>query len=89
MEVVNKKVLADKVAEENGITKKLASEVIDTLFATMTEALKDGKKVDIVDLDTVNPYFSLLRSFRMYSLSRMRILHKQGANRYPRCFTGF
>ena len=47
MEVVNKKVLADKVAEENGITKKLASEVIDTLFATMTEALKDGKKVDI------------------------------------------
>ena len=40
MEVVNKKVLADKVAEENGITKKLASEV-------MTEALKDGKKVDI------------------------------------------
>lgn len=48
MEVVNKKVLADKVAEENGITKKLASEVIDTLFATMTEALKDGKKVDII-----------------------------------------
>ena len=53
MEVVNKKVLADKVAEENGITKKLASEVIDTLFATMTEALKDGKKVDITGLESL------------------------------------
>ncbi len=47
MEIVNKKVLADKVAEENGITKKLALEVIDSLFASMTEALKEGNKVDI------------------------------------------
>ena len=47
MEVVNKKVLADKVAEENGITKKLASEVIDTLFATMTEALKRAARTGI------------------------------------------
>ncbi len=47
MEIVNKKALADKVAEENGITKKLALEVIESLFAAMTEALKDGNKVDI------------------------------------------
>lgn len=47
MEVVNKKALADKVAEEKGITKKLAGEVIDALFSAMTEALKDGNKVDI------------------------------------------
>ena len=47
MEVVNKKVLADTIAEEKGITKKLAGEVIDALFGAMTEALKDGAKVDI------------------------------------------
>ncbi len=47
MENVNKKVLADKVAEELDITKKLALEVIDTLFTTMTEELKEGNKVDI------------------------------------------
>lgn len=47
MEIVNKKALADKVAEEKQITKKLAGEIVDEIFATITEALKDGNKVDI------------------------------------------
>lgn len=47
MEVVNKKALADKVAEKQGITKKLAGEFVETLFEVMTEELKNGNKVDI------------------------------------------
>lgn len=47
MEIINKKALADKVAEEKEITKKLASEIVDEVFATIANELKDGNKVDI------------------------------------------
>lgn len=47
MEIINKKALADKVAEEKQITKKLASEIVDEVFATIANELKDGNKVDI------------------------------------------
>ena len=47
MEIVNKKALADKVAEKNDITKKQAAEVVDSVFEAVAEALKSGTKVDI------------------------------------------
>lgn len=47
MEIVNKKALADKVAEKNDITKKQAAEVVDSVFEAVAEALKSGAKVDI------------------------------------------
>lgn len=47
MAVVNKKALADLVAEKNEITKKEAAEVVDAVFEAITESLKKGDKVDI------------------------------------------
>ncbi len=47
MESVNKKVIAETVAEKHNLTKKESSEIVDLVFDTVAEALKDGSKVDI------------------------------------------
>ncbi|MEG0077468.1 HU family DNA-binding protein [Anaerorhabdus sp.] len=47
MEITNKKVLADLIAEKNGMTKKAATETLDLVFDTIAETLKNGGKVDI------------------------------------------
>ncbi|MDI9519164.1 MAG: HU family DNA-binding protein [Bacillota bacterium] len=46
-EVINKKALADLLAEEAGMTKKDAATTLDIVFNTITESLSEGKKVDI------------------------------------------
>ena len=43
----NKKNLADVVAEKHDLTKKEAAEIVDLVFDTITDALKDGEKVDV------------------------------------------
>ena len=47
MEIMNKKMIAEAVAENQNITKKQANAIVDCIFDTMSEALKDGVKVDI------------------------------------------
>ena len=47
MESVNKKVIAETVAEKHNLTKKESSEIVDLVFDTVADALKDGSKVDI------------------------------------------
>ncbi|MGM9941026.1 MAG: HU family DNA-binding protein [Bulleidia sp.] len=44
---MNKKMLADAVAESQNITKKQAVVLVDCVFTTIAEALKEGTKVDI------------------------------------------
>ncbi|MBQ1289668.1 MAG: HU family DNA-binding protein, partial [Erysipelotrichaceae bacterium] len=39
---LNKKALADAVAEKTGITKKAANELVDVTFKTIIETLIDG-----------------------------------------------
>lgn len=45
--VLNKKVLAEKVADELGLTKKAGKEAVDLVFAEIEKALKKGHKVDV------------------------------------------
>lgn len=47
MEAVNKKVIAESVAEKHNLTKKESAEIVDLVFDTVADALKDGAKVDI------------------------------------------
>ena len=47
MESVNKKVIAETVAEKHNLTKKESAEIVDLVFDTIAESLKDGAKVDI------------------------------------------
>ena len=47
MEAVNKKVIAETVAEKHNLTKKESGEIVDLVFDTVADALKDGAKVDI------------------------------------------
>ncbi len=47
MEILNKKEIAELVADKHNLTKKEASEIIDLIFETMTETLKKGNRVDI------------------------------------------
>ena len=47
MEAVNKKVIAETVAEKHNLTKKESAEIVDLVFDTFADALKDGAKVDI------------------------------------------
>ena len=47
METVNKKTITETVAEKHNLTKKEAAEIVDLVFDTMAEALKDGGRVDI------------------------------------------
>lgn len=44
---LTKKLLADKVAEDLGITKKDSLETVTAVFDTISESLKDGDTVDI------------------------------------------
>jgi DNA-binding protein HU-beta len=46
-DVVNKKVLADEVAEKAGLTKKAAGEVVELVFESIRLNVKEGHKVDI------------------------------------------
>ncbi len=47
MESVNKKVIAETIAEKHNLTKKESAEIVDLVFDTVADALKDGAKVDI------------------------------------------
>ena len=47
MEAVNKKVIAETVAEKHNLTKNESAEIVDLVFDTVADALKDGAKVDI------------------------------------------
>lgn len=46
-DVLNKKVLAEKVADLLNTTKKEGAEVVDMIFDEMANTLKDGGKIDI------------------------------------------
>lgn len=47
MSDLNKKALAEILAEETGMTKKDATAALDVVFTSITEALSNGGKVDI------------------------------------------
>ena len=47
VEALTKKVLADKLAAEAGMTKKAAAETVNYVFETMAEQMKKGGEVDI------------------------------------------
>ncbi|MBQ1321775.1 MAG: HU family DNA-binding protein [Solobacterium sp.] len=47
VEALTKKVLADKLAAEAGMTKKAAAETVNFVFETMAEQMKKGGEVDI------------------------------------------
>lgn len=47
METLTKKSLADALAENQNMTKKAAAEVVNFIFDTMTETLKEGGNVDV------------------------------------------
>jgi len=49
---LNKTDLVAKVASKANMTKKDVEKVINTLFATIEEALKDGSKVQLVGFGT-------------------------------------
>ncbi len=44
---MNKKELAEVIAEKFDLTKGKSGEIVDTLFESITDALADGKKVEI------------------------------------------
>ena len=46
-EVLNKKVLAEVVAEKHNLTKKEANEIVELVFDTVKAELKKGGKVDV------------------------------------------
>lgn len=47
METINKKAIAELVAEKHELTKKESAEIVDLVFDTITNALKNGNKADI------------------------------------------
>jgi DNA-binding protein HU-beta len=47
MDLTNKKTLAEAVSEKENLTKKQAAEIVDLVFDTISETLKDGGRVDI------------------------------------------
>lgn len=47
MDTLNKKALADTLADKLGVTKKAALEAVDTVFEEITSALANGTKVDL------------------------------------------
>lgn len=47
METLNKKDLTEVISEKHNLTKKEASEIVDLVFETMAQALKDNARVDI------------------------------------------
>jgi len=49
---MNKAALIDKLASKTGMTKKAASEALDTILETVVDALKKGEKVTITGFGT-------------------------------------
>ncbi len=47
MTTLNKKSIADIIAEKHDLTKKEASEIVDLVFDTIADTLKDGGKAEI------------------------------------------
>lgn len=47
-DVMNKTDLVNKVAELTDLTKKDAGQAVDAVFNSITEALKDGDKVQLI-----------------------------------------
>ncbi len=47
MTAINKKVLSEIIAAEHDLTKKEAAQIVDLLFDTISDTLKDGNKVEI------------------------------------------
>ena len=47
METLNKKALATAIAEKHDLTKKESAEIVDFLFNTIADTLKEGGKVEI------------------------------------------
>jgi len=47
MDVMNKKILTEIVAEEYDLTKKDAAGIVDLVFSSIADTLKDGGKVEI------------------------------------------
>lgn len=47
MEITNKKVLTEIIAEKTEMTKKAAGETVDLVFDTIADTLKNEGKVDI------------------------------------------
>ena len=44
---MNKSDLIKSLAEQSGLTLRKAEEIVDTVFDTMTQALKDGDRIEI------------------------------------------
>ena len=44
---MNKKELAEVIAEKFDLTKAKSNEIVDTVFESMVDALADGQKVEI------------------------------------------
>ena len=49
---MNKSTLVSNVAKTTGLTKKDSIAAIDAIFATMTKALADGEKVQLIGFGT-------------------------------------
>ena len=47
MTAINKKVLSEIIASEHHLTKKEAASIVDLLFDTISDTLKDGNRVEI------------------------------------------
>ncbi len=47
MEMINKKSIMERIAEEHNLTKKEAGDIVNEVFDIMAEGLKAGNKVDI------------------------------------------
>jgi len=61
---MNTNQLALRIAEETGLNKKEVRFLIDTTFETITEALKEGERVQI---NGFGSFFTRLRPARVYS----------------------
>ena len=49
---MNKTELIDKVAKESALSKSAAEQVVNSVFAAMTEAMKSGDKVALAGFGT-------------------------------------
>lgn len=49
---MNKSTLVSNVAKTTGLTKKDATAAVDSIFATVTKALADGEKVQLIGFGT-------------------------------------
>ena len=47
MTAINKKVLSEVIASKHNLTKKQAAEIVDDIFDTISDTLRNGDKVEI------------------------------------------